>query len=189
MKFNIMNMLIKLFISFFKIGLFTFGGGYAMLPLLKAEVVEKQKWITEDELLDYFSIGQCTPGIIAVNVATFCGYKLKKTIGAITATLGIICPSIIVICLIAAILNMYINNTYVTHALAGIRLGVCALISVLVFDMAQKIYSQSCHKHLHFFIFILSLAILLFAGISAVVTVIMAGVIGFIPKFLKWRNK
>lgn len=184
-----MKTLIKLFLSFFKTGLFTFGGGYAMLPLLKAEVVEKQKWITEDELLDYFSVGQCTPGIIAVNVATFCGYKLKGVTGAITATFGIICPSIIIICLTATILNMYINNTYVTYALAGIRIGVCALISVLVFDMAKKIYSQSCHKKLHFLIFILSLTALLFADISAVFTIIMAVMIGFLPKLLKWRKK
>ena len=184
-----MTTLIKLFISFFKTGLFTFGGGYAMLPLLKAEVVDKQKWITEDELLDYFSIGQCTPGIIAVNVATFCGYKLKGTIGAIVTTFGIICPSIIIIVLIAAILNMYINNPIVVHALSGIRIGVCALISVLVVDMAKKIYSQSKHKKLHFCIFIASLLALFLINISAVITVIAASLIGFLPKLLSWRKK
>ena len=155
-----MTILIKLFFSFFKIGLFTFGGGYAMLPLLKAEVVEKQKWLTEDELLDYFSIGQCTPGIIAVNVATFSGYKLKGITGAVITTLGIICPSIIIICLIAAVLNLYINNEMVIHALAGIRIGVCALITVLVLDMAKKIYKQSQHKKLHFTIFIISICMI-----------------------------
>ena len=184
-----MKILVRLFLSFFKTGLFTFGGGYAMLPLLKAEVVEKQKWITEEELLDYFSIGQCTPGIIAVNVATFCGYKLKGSIGAVFATLGIIFPSLIIICLIASILNLYINNPIVAHALSGIRIGVCALICVLVIDMAKKIYSQSQNKKLHFCIFIISVTALLLTNISAVLTVIMATVIGFLPQLIKRRNK
>ncbi len=184
-----MKILIKLFLSFFKIGLFTFGGGYAMLPLLKAEVVEKQKWITEDELLDYFSIGQCTPGIIAVNVATFSGYKIKKITGAIMATIGIISPSLIIICLIASILNLYIDNPLVVHALAGIRIGVCALISVLVFDMAKKIYKQSTDKKLHFAIFLISVLALLFTNISAVLIVIIATVIGFIPSVVTRRKK
>lgn len=184
-----MKILIKLFLSFFKIGLFTFGGGYAMLPLLKAEVVEKQKWITEDELLDYFSIGQCTPGIIAVNVATFSGYKIKKITGAIMATIGIISPSLIIICLIASILNLYIDNPLVVHALAGIRIGVCALISVLVFDMAKKIYKQSTNKKLHFAIFLISVLALLFTNISAVLIVIIATVIGFIPSVVTRRKK
>jgi len=184
-----MKILIKLFLSFFKTGLFTFGGGYAMLPLLKAEVVEKQKWLTEDELLDYFSIGQCTPGIIAVNVATFSGYKIKKITGAIMATIGIISPSLIIICLIASILNLYIDNPLVVHALAGIRIGVCALISVLVFDMAKKIYKQSTDKKLHFAIFLISVLALLFTNISAVLIVIIATVIGFIPSVVTRRKK
>lgn len=160
-----------------------------MLPLLKAEVVEKQKWLTEDELLDYFSIGQCTPGIIAVNVATFSGYKLKGIKGAIVTTLGIICPSIIIICLIAAILNLYINNPVVMHALAGIRVGVCAMITVLVFDMGKKIYKQSQYKKLHFIIFLISLSMLFLTNISAVLTVVAASFIGLIPNILKRRIK
>lgn len=184
-----MKILIKLFLSFFKVGLFTFGGGYAMLPLLKAEVVEKQKWLTEDELLDYFSIGQCTPGIIAVNVATFSGYKIKGINGAIMATVGIVSPSLIIICLIASILSLYIDNPLVIHALAGIRIGVCALICVLVFDMAKKIYKQSANKKLHFVIFFISLFALLFTNISAVLTVIAATVIGFVPAIVARRKK
>ena len=184
-----MKIFIKLFLSFFKIGLFTFGGGYAMLPLLKAEVVEKQKWLTEDELLDYFSIGQCTPGIIAVNVATFSGYKLKGVTGAIFTTLGIISPSLIIICLIAAILNIYIDNPIVMHALSGIRIGVCALISVLIFDMAKKIYQQSKNKKLHFAIFLISIITLILLNISAVITVVIASLIGIAPLILKRRQQ
>lgn len=92
-----MNELLNLFMAFFRIGAFTFGGGYAMLPMLQKEVVEKYHWATEDEIMDYFAIGQCTPGIIAVNTATFVGYKTKGIAGGIAATLGVICPSIIII--------------------------------------------------------------------------------------------
>ena len=86
-----------LFFTFFKIGLFTFGGGYAMLPLLQREIVEKKKWATEEEMLDYFAVGQCTPGVIAVNTATFVGFKEKKLSGAVFATLGIVSPSLVII--------------------------------------------------------------------------------------------
>ncbi|MBR6409205.1 MAG: chromate transporter [Alphaproteobacteria bacterium] len=105
-----MKILINLFITFFKTGLFTFGGGYAMLPILKDEVVTKHHFATEDELLNYFSIGQCTPGIIAVNVATFCGYKLKKVVGAIVATLALVLPSLIIITLVASVLSHFMEN-------------------------------------------------------------------------------
>ena len=102
-----MKDLFQLFFSFARIGGFTFGGGYAMLPMLQKEIVEKFGWVTEDELMDYYAIGQCTPGIIAVNTATFVGYKLKKLPGAIVATLGVITPSIIIITLIAAFLQNF----------------------------------------------------------------------------------
>ena len=97
-----MNVLIHLFMAFARIGAFTFGGGYAMLPMLQKEVVEKYHWATEDEIMDYYAIGQCTPGIIAVNTATFVGYKTAGIPGADLATLGMITPSIIIITVIAA---------------------------------------------------------------------------------------
>jgi chromate transporter len=92
---------VKIFVSFFKIGLFTFGGGYAMIPMFRKELIEKHGYITEEELMDYYSIGQCTPGIIAINVATFTGYKIHKTFGAIVATMALVLPSLIVIMMIA----------------------------------------------------------------------------------------
>lgn len=183
-----MQILWKLFTSFFKTGLFTFGGGYAMLPLLKAEVVEKQKWATEDELLDYFSIGQCTPGIIAVNVSTFCGYKLKGVIGAITATTAIILPSLIIITLIAAVLEKYMHLPAVASAFAGIRLGVTALLVNLIFDMGKKIFTKNPHWRLHAAIFSIAFALLMFGDVSAVLIVIMAEVFGFVPN-LFGKNK
>ena len=107
-------MLFKIFFSFFKIGLFTFGGGYAMLPLMRAELVEKHQWITDDELLDYFSVSQCTPGVIAVNVSTFVGHKTGGVFGAVTATSAVVLPSLIIILSIASVLTKYMGNPYVS---------------------------------------------------------------------------
>ena len=105
----------KIFVSFFKIGLFTFGGGYAMMPLFRQELIEKRKYITEDELIDYYSIGQCTPGVIAVNVATFTGYKIQKVLGATVATLAIVLPSLLIIMVLAGILNTLSDNQMVSY--------------------------------------------------------------------------
>lgn len=133
-----MSMLWQLFAAFFKIGLFTFGGGYAMIPLLQAELVERKKWTSEEEIMDYYSIGQCTPGIIAVNVATFIGYKQKRLAGAIAATVGMILPSFMIILALANIIRLYMENAYVTHAFAGIRIVVIALIADVVLSMSRK---------------------------------------------------
>lgn len=109
-----------------------------MLPMLEKEIVEKQKWATEDELLDYYAIGQCTPGIIAVNTATFIGYKQRKVIGSIFATLGIITPSFLIIVLLASILKRFQNNFYVLKAFKGIRIAVCALMTSSLIKLAKK---------------------------------------------------
>ena len=102
-----MKELADLFLSFCRIGGFTFGGGYAMLPMIQKEIVEQRKWATEEEVMDYFAIGQCTPGVIAVNTATFIGYKRKGVLGGIVATAGVIFPSIIIVTIIAAFLNNF----------------------------------------------------------------------------------
>ncbi len=133
-----MKEILKLFTTFFRIGLFTFGGGYAMLPLIQREVVEKNGWATEDEVMDYFAVGQCTPGVIAVNVATFIGYKRKGIAGGIFATLGVVAPSIVIISIIASFLKHFSENVYVQHALAGIRLAVCSLVTVSVVKLFKK---------------------------------------------------
>ena len=118
----------ELVVSFFKIGIMTFGGGYAMLPMLQRELVENRKWVTEEEILNYFAIGQCTPGVIAVNTATFVGYKRRKIPGAIFATIGVVLPSMIIITIIAAVLSNFAHIPAVQHAFAGIRIAVSALI-------------------------------------------------------------
>lgn len=133
-----MGELLNLFRTFFAIGGLTFGGGYAMLPMLQREVVEKHGWATEEELLNYFAIGQCTPGIIAVNTATFVGYKQRGVAGGIAATAGVVAPSLIIITFIAMLLQNFMDIAWVQHAFAGVRVAVCALIVQSVVKMAMK---------------------------------------------------
>ena len=127
-----MKELFDLFLAFERIGALTFGGGYAMLPMLQKEVVDKYHWATEDELMDYYAIGQCTPGIIAVNTATFIGYKRRGLIGAAFSTLGMVFPSLVIITVIAAFIQNFAHIEAVQHAFAGIRVAVCVLILTAV---------------------------------------------------------
>ena len=133
-----MNLYVDLFLTFAKIGVCTFGGGYAMLPILHREIVEKRNWATEEELSDYFAIGQCTPGIIAVNTATFIGYKYKGNLGGTIATLGVVFPSFVIITIIAACLTNFAELAVVQHALAGINAAVVALITVSVVKLGKS---------------------------------------------------
>lgn len=133
-----MNIYAALFLTFAKMGVCTFGGGYAMLPILQREVVEKKGWATEEELSDYFAIGQCTPGIIAVNTATFIGQKYAGDLGGTVATLGVVFPSLVIITLIAAFLTNFAEIPVVQHALAGINAAVVALIAVSVFKLGKS---------------------------------------------------
>ena len=176
-----MKELFQLFFSFARIGGFTFGGGYAMLPMLQKEIVEKFGWVTEDELMDYYAIGQCTPGIIAVNTATFVGYKLKKLPGAIAATLGVITPSIIIITLIAAFLQNFAEFAVVRHAFNGIRAAVC----VLVFNAVMKLAKKSVVDKVTLVICIAVLAVSLFTDISPAIMVVLAGGAGYLAKRLQ----
>ena len=123
-----MNRYADLFLTFARIGGCTFGGGYAMLPILQREIVEKKGWASEEELADYFAIGQCTPGVIAVNTATFVGQKQKGVPGGIVATLGVVFPSLVIILVIAAFLQNFADIPAVVHAFNGVRACVCALI-------------------------------------------------------------
>ena len=122
-----MNPYLDLYLTFARIGVCTFGGGYAMLPILQREVVENRHWATEDELMDYYAIGQCTPGVIAVNTSTFIGYKTHGILGGIAATAGMITPSLIIITIIAAFIQQFAHLAVVQHAFAGIRIAVWGL--------------------------------------------------------------
>lgn len=123
-----MNIYLDLFLTFAKVGVCTFGGGYAMLPILQREVVEKKGWATDEELTDYFAVGQCTPGIIAVNTATFVGRSQAGIAGGVIATLGLVFPSLVIIMVIAAFLQNFMHLEFVIHAFNGVRAGVVALI-------------------------------------------------------------
>lgn len=133
-----MKDLFKLFTTFAKIGTFTFGGGYAMLSLLQREIVDNHKWATEEELLDYYAIAQCTPGVIAVNTATFIGAKKAGVLGGIAATLGVVFPSIVIITVIAAFITHFLEYEIVQHVLGGIRVAVAVLIINSVVTMGKK---------------------------------------------------
>ena len=128
-------LLLDLFLTFAKVGVMTFGGGYAMLPILQREVVEKKKWATEDQLADYYAVGQCTPGVIAVNTATFVGSSQGGVIGGVIATLGLVFPSIVIILAIAAFLSGFMHLEAVAHAFNGVRAGVVALILTSVIKL------------------------------------------------------
>lgn len=180
-----MKELLELFLTFAKIGGFTFGGGYAMLPILQSEVVEKKEWATEEELMDYYAIGQCTPGIIAVNTATFIGYKYKGIVGGIVATLGCIFPSLIIITIIAACLQNFAEYAIVQHALAGVRACVCALVLDAVMKLAKKSLVDYATCVIAAVIFICSI----FWNVSAVLLVISAAAAGVIVKTVGLKRK
>ncbi|MDU5229361.1 chromate transporter [Anaerococcus octavius] len=171
-----MNILLDLYLTFTKIGLFTFGGGYAMLPLLEREVVENKKWATHDEILDYYAIGQSTPGIIAVNTATFCGYSQAGNLGGIIASLGFITPSIIIILIIANFLENFSHIVWIQHAFAGIRIGVSALVFYSVLKMVKK----NARTPLKFAIFLLTFVAIGFLQISPVIIVVSVGIFGIL---------
>ena len=180
-----MKELFDLFWTFCKIGALTFGGGYAMLPLIQREIVENKKWSTEKEILDYYAVGQCTPGVIAVNTATFIGYKLRGIIGGIVATLGVIFPSIVIILIIAAFLQNFADLAIVQSAFAGIRDAVVALIITTV----VKLIKSSIKDYLGVIIAIIAFVISAFIGLSPVYVVIAAALTGFISKGLRGDKK
>jgi len=130
--------MLDLFATFFRIGILTFGGGLTMLPMLKYEVVEKKHWCTEEQLLDCYAVGQCTPGIIAVNTATYVGYLNKGVWGGVFATFGMVAPSLLIITAVAAFLKQFMDNVWLQHALMGIRGIVCALMFNTVISLAKK---------------------------------------------------
>lgn len=171
-----MSELFALYAAFFRIGGLTFGGGLTMLPMLKYELVEKKHWVEEEELLDYYAVGQCTPGIIAVNVATFVGYRRKGILGAIFSTLGMISPSLVIVSILAMFLQQFINNEIVAHAIGGIKIVVCALMLQTVVTMAKKTVKNLITG----IVAVTALALALFSPIPTVAIVIMAGVFGII---------
>lgn len=171
-----MNIYLELFVTFFQIGLFTFGGGYAMLPLLERELVDKKGWVSKEEVLDYYAIGQATPGIIAVNTSTFCGAKKAGNLGGIIASIGFITPSIIIITIIANFLTAFSHVTYIQHAFAGIRVAVCALVLNTIINLVKK----NANTGMKFIIFALTFIAIAILNISPVIMVIAIGILGIL---------
>ena len=165
-----------LFLTFARIGGFTFGGGYAMLPMLQKEVVEQKKWATEEELLDYYAVGQCTPGIIAVNVATFIGQKTRGIIGGIMATLGVVAPSFVIILVLASVINHFAEIEIVAHALAGIRVAVAALIVSAII----KLWKKGIKDLLGIIIFAVVVLLSLLLDVSPIIIVVVSMLFGIV---------
>jgi len=171
----------ELFWTFAKMGVMTFGGGMAMLPILQREVVDNKHWATEEELTDYYAIGQCTPGIIAVNTATFIGQKYGGAAGGIIATLGVVFPSLIIISILAGLISNFAGLAWVRNAFAGIQVCVC----VLIFNAVLKLLKKSVVDKRTAAIFLLVLAGGIFLKVSPVWFVVGAAVAGIILKNLE----
>ncbi len=171
-----MKILWDLFRAFFTIGALTFGGGYAMLPMLEREIVNKHKWATQEELLNYFAIGQCTPGVIAVNTATFVGSKVKGVIGGVVATLGVVAPSILIITVVAMVLQNFMDIIWVQNAFAGIRVAVVALITASV----VKLFKSNVKTHWHIALAVIAFIVVALLKLSPVYVVVGCAVLSFI---------
>ena len=179
-----MKKYIDLFLAFAKIGVMTFGGGYAMLPMLERELIDNRGWTTNEELMDYFAVAQCTPGVIAVNTATFIGYKLYGNLGGIVATLGVVFPSLVIITIIAAFIQNFAHLSAVQSAFAGIRVCVC----VLILNAVVKLWKKSVVDWKTLLIFVAVFACSVFLSISPVIYVLAAAIAGIIVKELEARK-
>ena len=179
-----MNIYLESFKTFFKIGIFTLGGGYAMIPLIEEEVVNRKKWVSKDEMLDLIAIAQSCPGVFAINIATFIGYKLRKTRGAICTTLGTALPSVLIILTIAMFFSQFKDNPVVAAIFRGIRPAVVALIALPTFRLGQRA------KLNKFTIWIpIACALAIWAlGVSPIYIIIIAAVGGYVYGKLEHRD-
>lgn len=196
-----MNLYLDLFLTFARVGVCTFGGGYAMLPILQRELVENKKWATEDQLADYYAVGQCTPGVIAVNTATFVGSSRAGVAGGVVATLGLVFPSIVIILAIAAFLQNFMDIPWVIHAFNGIRAGVVALILSSVLKLYKTSVVDWPTRILYWVVLMLAalgaflplpdgtLGTVLGYLLSPVVLVVAAGVAGLCIRAVKGGKK
>lgn len=171
----------ELFTAFARVGAFTFGGGYAMLPLLKRECVENHHWTTEEEMIDLFAISQCTPGVIAVNTATYLGFRTAGLAGAAAATAGLLLPSLVIILALAAALSFVVDLSLVQHALGGVRVCVCVLIANAVLTLGKKALVDKFAVALYLGV----LALGLFTDLSTVWLILGAGLVGFLTLLFK----
>lgn len=183
-----MRDLLELYWTFVKIGCVTFGGGYAMLPILERELADKRHWTTLSDLQDYFAIGQCTPGLIGLNVSTFIGEKRKGPAGGVLATVGFLTGPIVIILIVASFLTNFAQLEVVQHAFAGIRVCVCVLIVQAVLRLWKKSVVDGFALALYLIVFTLNA----FSGVlpvkvPAAVLVILAGLAGLAAS--EWKNR
>ena len=179
-------MLLELFITFLKIGLFTFGGGYAMIPLIKEEIVEKKKWITNEEMLRIIAVAETTPGPIAINIATYIGYQNKKILGSLLATLGVVLPSLVIIIIISFIYNSFMTNQYVQYAFVGIK---CA-VAILILKAGIQMLIKAEKKALFLIMLILTIVLMVCMEIfswhfSTIFIILIGGLVGIIAGSIK----
>lgn len=179
-----MKQYIEFFMAWFRIGLFTFGGGYAMLPMIEKEIIDKHHWTTEDDVMNYYAIAQCTPGVIAVNVATFVGYFQKGILGAIVCTIGLVTPSILIISMIAGVLTSFSDLAIVQHALSGIRIAVCILMSTSI----VKLFKKGVVDMYSGMIFAGVLLMSMLSNVSTVLLVVVSGMLGVIFSLVKAKT-
>ncbi len=175
-----MKKLWRLFLAFARVGVMTFGGGYAMIPILEREIVDRHGWASNEELMDYYAVGQCTPGVIAVNTATFIGYKTAGIPGGIAATLGVIFPSVLIITLIAGVLTHFADIPAVQSAFAAIRVCVC----VLIFNAVLKLWKGAVKDKGALLLFLVVFVLSIFLDVSPVFYVILCALAGIL--FTRW---
>ncbi|AZO93436.1 chromate transporter [Halocella sp. SP3-1] len=173
----------RIFLIFCRIGGFTFGGGYAMLPIIQKEIAEERKWASEEEIIDYYAIGQCTPGIIAINTATMIGYRQKGVLGALAATAGMVFPSLLIITIIAVFFQRFQEYQLVQNAFEGIQIAVIALI----LDIVLKMWKRSVKDYFGILVFVLGFLMLAFFRLSPVVVILSSALGGIIVQIK--RNK
>ena len=175
-----MKKLWQLFLAFARVGVMTFGGGYAMIPILEREIVDRRGWASGEELMDYYAVGQCTPGVIAVNTATFIGYKVAGSLGGVVATLGVVFPSLVIITVIAGVLTHFADIPAVKSAFAAIRVCVC----VLIFNAVLKLWKGAVKDKAGLCLFLLVFLLSIFLDISPVFYVLVCAVAGIL--FTRW---
>ena len=180
-----MKVLASLFSIFFRIGLFSIGGGYVMLPMLKEELSSRRKWLTDNEILNFYAIGQATPGIIAVNTATFVGYRKKGIAGALAATAGIVTPSLVIITVIAAFFMEFSSFGFVQKAFAGIRVAVAVLLLFTIAEMIKKGIKDLASLA----VFIAAFCAIALFSFSPAAVVAAAAFTGIAGSFMKGKRK
>ena len=192
-KSSYVKELLALFLMFLKLGAFTFGGGYAMISLIKENIVEKKKWIDEEEMLEIIGIAESTPGPIAINMATFIGYKRAKVLGSIVSTLGVVLPSMIIIFTISLFFEQFLQNIYVKFAFSGIKIGVGILILNAGIDMVKKVEKKIIPILMLIAVIVFMIAVELFkVSFSSIYLILIGGLVGlfvYALKNFKARNK